>query len=133
MKGFMHIVEIIIIAIVIFVVIMQFLSIPLPEIDWSRTKLGLQANDVLYSLEGMGINWFDKDQLAGNLSLVFNDSNVVYNLKLKNIIKPEILVGCICNDSEKRTVEDLLESFEINGRETKFFVEQINPLNRLFL
>ncbi len=131
-KGFINIVEIIIIAIVLFIIVVQFGSVPLPIKDWSRVKLNLQASDALFTLDKMGVNWFDANQVSGNLSALFNDSNVIYNVRLKNVIKPVIFVGCMCTNAESELIETILTPFTINGRQVQFFIDTIDPARPSF-
>ncbi len=126
MKGFMHVVEILLAVMLLFFVFTQFASIPAARDDWSRVKLSLLANDILQSLEKRGVNWFNGTEMESELNTTLPD-NVIYSLLLENIIKPEIRIGCLCDDSEFSEVEGLLEPgwFEINGESVVFETTQV--------
>ncbi len=126
-KGFIHIVEVILIIIIMFLVIWQFTYIPGAKTEWSRTKLTLQGNDILFSLDRKGINWFDSEEVETEFNKAFNLTNILYDLKLKNVIKPRILVGCICDDTEFATANGILNPFVINGKWVNFTLDKIDP------
>jgi len=127
-KGFIHIVEIVLIVIVMFLVIWQFSYIPKTKTEWSSTKLVFKGNDLLYSLNKKGINWLDSEEVETEFSNAFNRTNILYDLKLTNVIKPHIRVGCICSESQFRTIQnDILKPFTINGIQINFNVSRIDP------
>lgn len=126
-KGFIHIVEVIIIVIVMFVVLWQFTYVPKAKTEWSRAKLTLKGNDILFSLDRKGIDWFDPEEIKSEFNRVLGQTNILYDLTLRNVIKPDITVGCICNDTEFLTTTGILESFWINGVYINFTPEQIDP------
>lgn len=125
-KGFIHIVEIIIISLVMFILVVQFSSIPTIKSDWDRTKLILRGNDLIHSLDASGINWLDAEEVDQRLSDILGGS-VKYDVTVRNAIKPEMQVGCICTDQETSDLEDILESFTLNNQEISFMVHQIDP------
>jgi hypothetical protein len=133
MKGFMHIVEIVLIAILVFFVFGQFASIPSISGDWSEIKLSLMAKDLLQTFDKKGIDWFNGTSLA----MAFNQTlpeNIIYAVTLQNVIKPKIKMGCLCDSSEYATVQSILSprSFAINGVNTTFEVVQVTSQNELF-
>lgn len=83
MKGFIHIVEIVIITLVMFMVVLQFATIPRVRSNWDRTKLMLLGNDLLFSGEKKGIDWFNENDIDYymNKSLA---KNIIYDVKIKN-------------------------------------------------
>ena len=126
LKGFIHIVEIVIITLVMFILVIQFSSIPGAKQDWDKTKLSLRGNDLLYSLDAAGINWLDADEVDQALSQALGGS-VVYDVRVKNVLKPEIQVGCICTDTESAYMESVLGPFTLNGQHISFRVHKIDP------
>lgn len=126
-KGFIHIVETIIIVIMMFLVIWQFTYIPGAKTEWSRTKLVLQGNDILFSLDRKGIDWSDSEEVETEFNKHLNQTNILYDLKLRNVIKPRIIVGCICNNTEFATTNEILKPFGTNGRWVNFTLDQIQP------
>lgn len=128
MKGFIHIVEIVIVILTMFTVVMQLLSTPQMDTDWSRVALSMKANDLLYSMEASGINWFDRVQVEKAINGTLNMSNVIYSVELGNVIKPLIRVGCVCyKEGELARVENALSNpaFSINGQPAAFEVANI--------
>ncbi len=129
MKGFIHIVEIVIVAMVMFLVLFRFSQIPLPEYGISGTKIKLMGNDALFSLDAKGIDWLNKSMVEESLETIFNETGAVFSLELRNVIKPFIRVGCICSPDELSSIRGALKSFTINNRETEFMVEEISTEN----
>jgi hypothetical protein len=125
-KGFLHIVEIVIVALMAFLVLMQFSYLPKQNADWGSMKLSIQANDILFSLEKKGVDWFNSTQLDHAISSSVSN-NTIYNLKIRNVMKPYINVGCICSVAENTSLAGTLKPFEINGQPVSFSVTQINP------
>ncbi len=128
MKGFMHIVEIIIVLLAMFVIVVQFVNTPGIDTDWSGVSLSTKVNDMLHSLEAAGIDWFNGDEVSAAINSTLNMSNIVYSVKLRNVIKPGIRVGCVCfNDGEYGQVSGTLQNpaFSINGQDPGFTVENI--------
>ena len=126
-KGFLHIVEIIIVSLLMFLVISQFTYIPRLESDWSGTKLYLQGNDLISVMDKDGTDWIDILEVTSKIESILPE-NVEYDLKLKNVIKPRILVGCICNPSEYNDVSRALTSpptMTINRHTIQIIPEQI--------
>ncbi|MCK4335227.1 MAG: hypothetical protein KAW40_00720, partial [Candidatus Aenigmarchaeota archaeon] len=133
MKGFMHIVEVLLIVLLVFFVFSQFASIPRISDDWSRTKLSLMGSDVLRALEMKGTDWFDKTEVEYELNRTL-PKNLVYSVLLENVIKPEIVIGCLCSDSEMNVINDILYpgSFFINDEKVEFEVIRVDDPSELF-
>ncbi len=132
MKGFWHVVEAGIVAVVAFLVLMQFYSIPDIKTDWGKTRLVVQSRDILYSLDRSGINWFNASEVSERLRFAFNNSNVVYDLKIENAVRSDIKVACFCNDSEYAFISSALRPFVLNGRDIDFTVIKQEPSNVIF-
>lgn len=128
MKGFMHIVEIIIVVLAMFVVMVQLMGTPNIDTDWSRVSLSMKADDLLHSLEAAGIEWFNSARLSAAINSTLNMSNLIYSVRLSNVIKPDMRVGCICfNEGEFAEVKAALETptFSINSQSPGFRAENI--------
>ncbi len=125
-KGFLHIVEIVIVSLVAFFLFFQFFSIPTQQMDWESVRLWTQANDILFTLDKKGINWFNSTEVQRSL-MNLTTANTLYSLKLRNVIVPRIEVGCICNDTETATMSSILQPFVINGQRVDFSINQIDP------
>jgi len=80
-KGFIHVIEIIIVSMLVFFAIMQFSYLPPIETDWAKTKLTLQGNDLLFSLDRMGVDWKYNNDIQSKLSGVLPE-NTVYKVFL---------------------------------------------------
>ncbi len=128
MKGFMHIMEILIIVLVMFFVIMQLMGVPRYAIDWSQIELITHGNDVLFLLDKKGVNWFNGTEIDNELKKIFDETNIIYDLKIRDGIKPNITVGCICKEYQESILKGMLNPFTINGQETNFvYIERIDP------
>jgi hypothetical protein len=130
-KGFLHLVEIIVVSLVAFVLMFQFYSIPQQQIDWEGMRLSTQANDMLFSLDRKGVDWTDATQIQNAISS-FISKNMIYTLGVKNAIRPQINVSCICNDTEFSSIQSVLQPFQINGQTTNFNLAQVQPDNIYF-
>jgi len=133
-KGFLHIIEILLVTLLMFIVISQFTYIPSIRSNWPRTKLYLQGNDIILSLDKKGIDWSNASRVQEHIESLL-PQNVEYDLRFKNVIKHDIRVGCLCNDTEYGDIYDALTSpsdFTINGRKITFFPEQIDPSDPVF-
>lgn len=126
-KGFLHLIEIIIISMVMFVIIYQFSYIPPLPTEFDRSKLMLMGNDILFTLEKKGVNWFDKGQLINELDAYFSGTSVVYDIMLKNALKTPFSVGCICSPDEMSSLQSQLKPFTLNGQQIEFVVNRIEP------
>ena len=130
-KGFMRLVEVIVITLVALVVIVQFSCIPKIKSDWERTELMLQARDLLFSLDSKGIDWFNSTRVEKEMSDALR-ANILYEVMIINTIKPNISAGCVCNDTEFTETENLLSGFSINGLPVGFSLHRIDPANISF-
>jgi len=125
-KGFLHIVEIMIVSLMAFLVLLQFSYVPKQNIDWGGMKLSTQANDILFSVEKKGVDWFNSTAVDQTISS-FVSKNTIYNLKIRNVMKRNINVGCICSAAETTSLANALGPFEINGQPVSFSVAWIDP------
>ncbi|RLJ07915.1 MAG: hypothetical protein DRP16_02490 [Candidatus Aenigmatarchaeota archaeon] len=129
-KGFIYIVEIIVIGLFVFVAMLQFTYLPYIDSSWEYTKLKMQANDLVFFLEKNRTDWFNSTQVSSVLSH-FLPSSILYSLRIENTIKPRIVVGCLCNDSEFNDLQDILTNVTLN-RPVRFVLDQIDPDNPAF-
>jgi hypothetical protein len=133
MKGFMHIVEILMVVVLLFLVFAQFAAIPDISGDWPETKLSLMAYDILTTFEKKDVSWFNQSSLAKEFNNTL-PANVIYSVTLQNVLKPKIKIGCLCTGSEYAIVKNILtpDSLVINGLNTSFELVQIGSVNELF-
>jgi len=133
MKGFMHVVEVILVIILVFFVFTQFSSIPRISTDWSDVKLKLTGSDLLSSLELQEVDWFNESELKGKLNRTA-PKNIIYSLRLENVIKPKIRIGCLCSDDEFNELVSILSPgwFVINGENVTFEITKVQDLSEIF-
>ena len=125
--GFIHVVEIVIITLVVFILVTQFSTLPVARGDWDEAKLNLQGYDLLYSADKTGVNWLDPEEVRGVLDPVLEGTTLRYSVTIKNALKANILVGCICTNPEFNTIEGILTPFTFNGEDINFSLAQIDP------
>ena len=117
-KGFWHMIEIFIVVVILFVILMQFSNISRISGDWSKSNLVLEGRDILNVLEASGVDWFNASEIDQKLDFVFNDSNVIYSLRIKNTVKSVMHVACFCNGSDYAILTKALSGFSLNpGRQ----------------
>ena len=126
-KGFLHVVEIVIVSLMTFLVILQFSYLPKQNIDWGGMKLSTQANDMLFSLDRKGVDWFNSTGVERAISS-FVSNNTIFSLNVRNAMKPQIRVGCICSPAENTSLANALQPFEINGQPVGFSVTRIGSI-----
>jgi len=133
MKGFMHIVEILLVVVLVFMVFAQFSSIPRISTEWSDVKLKLMGSDLLSSMEMQGVDWFNESELRDKFNKTI-PVNVIYNLRLENVVKPKIRIGCFCDNAEFNELVSILSPgwFEINDDNVSFEVIRIGNVTEIF-
>ncbi|MFH1237152.1 MAG: hypothetical protein V1648_01975 [Candidatus Aenigmatarchaeota archaeon] len=132
-KGFMHIVEVMLVVILVFFAFSQFSSIPDTGGGWPKTKLSLLASDSLKMLDAKGVDWFNGTALAKALNGTIPE-NMIYSIKLQNVIKPVIKIGCLCSDNEFNRTRFMLSPgwTVINGVNISFELVQVKSLDEAF-
>jgi len=126
-KGFLHVVEALIVIMLVFVVLSQFYSIPRSQHTWSTTKLTMMAQDLLYTMDEKGVNWFDKDDVNDTLYNVIPDT-MGYSLVTWQTIRPVLKVGCVSAYQQNCTdLGIILHDRTVNGIDRDFTVEWILP------
>ncbi|MBL7206292.1 MAG: hypothetical protein ISS36_01695 [Candidatus Aenigmarchaeota archaeon] len=84
LKGFMHIVEIIVIVLVATILLLQLSHIPASESQWDRTKLQFHAEDMLFILNEKG--YLDSPELyIEEIKVVLDNylsKNTIYKLEM---------------------------------------------------
>lgn len=80
MKGFIHIIEIIIVSLLVFFVFIQFSYVPSMEITWSGAKLKLQGNDLLFSLDRLDMDWTNPNDPGYDMLSELLPSNTIYKV-----------------------------------------------------
>jgi hypothetical protein len=137
-KGLFHIIEIVIIALVMFIVIFQLSSMSITEPDWGKSRLTIQGRDILYSIGESGINWSDEEGVADFVRYAFNNTHVRHRLELSGAPKKSISVGCLCNGSAdcrnfcSWLTGALPGTLSFNGMDTHFTVTETSSINNIF-
>lgn len=133
MRGIIHIFEIVIVALILFVVLFQFTYIPRMEADWAKTKIFHQGWDILFTLDETGINWMDPVEVETNINNILNNSNIQFGVTIMGAPKSQINVGCICSSSEAAQLQNIVnQAFNINGEDISFTVGRINETDISF-
>ncbi len=128
-KGFMHIIEIVLVTLLLFFIFSQFVSIPKTATDWPETKLFLMARDVLEVLDERDVDWLNETEVKGNITELQDKGmipgNIIYSLRAENVIKPDMRVACAgCTEEDYGNLTSVLEGFEWNGKEINFTVQR---------
>ena len=132
MKGFMHVVEIILVLLLMFFVFIQFATIPTITTDWPKSKLTILARDIIFSAEKSRIDWFNetavKKYFSENLP-----PNTIYSVNIYGSPKSIIRTGCVCDDAQTKQLYDILSSgIFINNRNITFQISQITSIDSAF-
>ena len=61
---------------------LQFSDIPKVKSDWPSTKLILQGNDLLFSLDKAGIDWFNSTEVGNSFAKALNETTIQYDLRI---------------------------------------------------
>ena len=126
-KGFLHISETIIMVLMVFVILIQFTTIPEMKTGWERMKLTLMSHDLLYSADESGINWFDPVEVSSHISSVL-PSTMGFTLRTSQAVRPVMKVGCVCDPFNFSVLQqEILTDFELNGLRRYFELERIDP------
>lgn len=130
-KGFMHIVEIIIISLLVIVVVFQlYQSVPTQGF-WDRAQLRTLSGDILHSLEAAGMEWTDRSGMEAELIRLLGRTNIIFDLEIENLPKPDLWVGCVCTEEEYAEYTSLLTGsqnrFTLNGMAYEIRLERIDP------
>lgn len=128
-KGFLHVVESLIVIMLVFVVLSQFYSIPRPQHAWSENKLRIMAQDMLYVLDEMQVDWLDASDIENTLSGIA--PAIGYSVRTKQSVLPVMKIGCVCEIfADYQTISNsVLTDFTLNGIYRDFQVDQVYPLD----
>jgi hypothetical protein len=126
-KGFLHVVEVIIVALLIFVILAQFYSIPSADYSWERSKLIAMSQDLLYTMDELDVDWLNASEVADMIKGMI-PGTVAYSLKLDMEVNPDMKVGCVCTPDDYATLQAwVLTDFTLNGIERGFSIALIEP------
>lgn len=126
-KGFLHVAESIIVVLLVFAVLAQFYNIPRSSHEWSKTKLSLMAEDLLYTLDSMDTNWFDASEVRTRIESAI-PKTMGYALSTKQLVRPVINVLCVGSDANCTYLKSsVLKNFTLNGVDRGFNVRAVRP------
>ncbi len=127
MKGVIHIFEIVIVALIMFVALFQFTYIPRMQADWTKTKLSITGWDILFTLDENGVNWLDPAEVESEVRSALNKTNIQFGVRIKGAPPNQIFVGCVCSTTEMNTLQSILSNLNLNGESITFNVTRIDP------
>jgi hypothetical protein len=126
-KGFFHVVEVVIVAMLVFVILTQFYAIPRAQHSWDTAKLTVMSQDFLYALEELGVDWLDEAAVIDIMDKSV-PGTVAYALSVRPTVRPHIKVGCVCDMDNYTFLQTwVLNNFTLNGIERGFSIDWINP------
>ncbi|MFH1105653.1 MAG: hypothetical protein V1731_00365 [Candidatus Aenigmatarchaeota archaeon] len=126
MRGFIHVVEIVVTMMLIFVALSQFSNFYVKDMAWSANYLYLIGKDLLYTLGDM--DFYNSTTVRERLSIL-KSRNIEYEMKLSNAMKSTVVVGCDCTDQEANAIRGNLSSFFANNREITFSVFKMTDVD----
>jgi len=141
MKGFVQIIEIIVVSLMMFVIFSQFAVMPKINNDWSETKKYMKSRDMAAVLNSIDVDWSNSQEVVAILDRTFTlggarNTTMVYDLVIDGMIKPTIKIGCIGKfgipSDECNVFNSTLSSVYVNGKKLNFFMEPINPASPQF-
>jgi hypothetical protein len=124
-KGFIHIIEMLIVIMTIFIFISQTSQISKVNSEWSNTRSSIAANDILFSFERAGVDWYNSTLIRSMINSTLGEKLIV-GLTVKNNVKPRITVGCVCTEAQAAQLSEMLSSTRFNIDIT-FNVIRIEP------
>ncbi|MBI3412484.1 MAG: hypothetical protein HY051_00190 [Candidatus Aenigmarchaeota archaeon] len=125
MKGFVHIIEIILSFLMILFAMSQFSSLYTQETPWTRNYLSLISKDIIYTANFLGADWQNASFVSSALESILFSDFIEYEFGLKNAIKRNIIAGCFCSSGELAKLKQQLSAFDLNGAKVNFQVLDI--------
>ncbi|MCD6496337.1 MAG: hypothetical protein J7K54_03640 [Candidatus Aenigmarchaeota archaeon] len=127
-KGFLHVAEAIIVSLLVFGVLAQFYSIPKSSHQWSKTKLSLMSQDLLYTLDGMGTDWFSNAQVRSRIESAI-PKTMGYALSTKQLVRPVTNVLCVGSAADCAYLKTsvLINFTGLNGVDRGFNIRTVSP------
>ena len=127
-KGFMHIVELVVISLLMILVVYQLYRNVPSESFWDRAQLSTLSGDILHSLDAKGVSWTDTGQVEAELIRLLGRTNIIFDIEIQNLPKPDLWVGCICTEPEYGEYSGALTgTFTLNGMDYRIRMERISP------
>jgi hypothetical protein len=125
-KGFFRILEVVIVAMLVFVTLTQLYSVPKANQPWDVTKLSVMSQDLIYSLDVKGVDWFDKAEVNRTLYDIL-PKTMGYAVSVRQDVRPAMRIGCVCSAADYADVGAILADFTLNGIPRDFILTRIAP------
>lgn len=124
-KGFVHIIETVLVSLMAIVAIMYLLYPVNPEIGWERAGLTTTGEDLLAVLSDdylKDIMEKGREEIGSKVSDILTGEKISFNMKSVGAYKNEIRVGCNCSEKEASELRKILTPAYVNNRKIKFTV-----------
>jgi len=134
-KGFVSIMELIIVALILFAAFNIFFPGFSYRSRWSDALLLLKGRDIVLTIDRLGrlYNYsFDRSRLERFLEEAFPETSLIVWPEVRGVIKNDIKISCNCTDEELDDLRSWLNGIKVNGRNITFTIcptdlEKINP------
>ncbi|RLI81837.1 hypothetical protein DRP07_06520, partial [Archaeoglobales archaeon] len=137
-KGFVSMMELIIVALILFAAFNIFFPGFSYRSRWSDALLLLKGRDIVLTIDRLEklYNYsFDRSSLNEFLAKAFPETSLIVWPEIKGAIKSDIKVSCNCTDEELDYLRSWLSGIKLNGRDITFTIcptdlERINPCGK---
>ncbi len=128
MKGYIHIIEIILCAFMIMFVLTQFSSLYLKQSSWPKNYLSMASRDTVYTANFLGDDWQNSSFIRTSINKIIFSNVIEYEFGLKNAVKRNVIVGCFCSVGEMALLKTQLSDFGLNNKRITFQVLDITTV-----
>jgi hypothetical protein len=125
-KGFFRIVEVVIVSVLVFITLAQLYAVPKANQPWATTKLSVMSQDLLYSLDAKGVDWFDQVEVNRTLYEIL-PKTMGYAVSVKQDVRPQMRIGCVCSPANCALLTPILADFTLNNIFRNFTLICIAP------
>jgi hypothetical protein len=139
MKGFIKILEAVIASIIILTSLTFFFTATTKQGNWNDALLQIRSQDVMYVLEKNGSlgeavqinNGTRLQSIITGVSLSMLPPTLDYSISIDGVPNPIIYVGCLCNENQKKDLNNTLAplDFEYNKRKLSIRVDNFTLAN----
>jgi hypothetical protein len=112
-KGFFRIIEVVIVAVLVFITLTQLYAVPKANQPWATTKLSVMSQDLLYSMDAKGVNWFDPVEVNRTLSDIL-PKTVGYAVSVEQDVRPQMKIGAVCSPANCALLTPIFADFTLN-------------------
>ncbi|MEM7826662.1 MAG: hypothetical protein QXQ40_00360 [Candidatus Aenigmatarchaeota archaeon] len=142
MKGFIRIIEVVIVSLVLLALLPYFFSTYIEPFEWDLVSLETQARDALIALDETG---YLREFILSNNVIGLEDyltkmlpNNAIFEVEVSGIPKSHIKIGCNCTEEEKNRLRRMLHIFTpedkktiFRGREIEFSIDENSGIETL--